>query len=228
MKALRSRFRSVALHDQVHYAGSAIGGPPAAGIASGTRGGGRGPRSVRGGGEQRDVPALEPRASFEEITDLHALAYAVSRWEERARGAEAEVAAMRWELRIAGEKLTALIQRLLEFENAPSRRLRRRLKGEPGRYSADDAAGRLHWPVLDGRTVGRERAAGRLIGGVESKRRPEVGGRLDVRKRFGGHRYFERRRRAASSRRRLAIRQSGPPAPLRERRRCVAQTPPWP
>jgi hypothetical protein len=45
---------------------------------------------------------------------------------------------MRWELRIAGEKLTALVQRLLELENAPSRRLRRRLRGKPGRYSSDE------------------------------------------------------------------------------------------
>jgi hypothetical protein len=82
------------------------------------------------------LPALDPQASFEEIAGLQALVDAVSRWEERARGAEAEVAAMRWEVRIAGEKLTALVQRLLELENAPARRIGRRLRGKPARYAA--------------------------------------------------------------------------------------------
>jgi protein-L-isoaspartate O-methyltransferase len=138
---LRRRFRTVALHDQADYAGSAIGGPPTAPISARvTEPQAEGRRSVVAVAGNGTLPALQPQASFEEITGLQALAESVSRWEERARGAEAEVAAMRWELRIAGEKLTALVQRLLELENAPSRRLRRRLKGEPARYSADEAA----------------------------------------------------------------------------------------
>lgn len=74
----------------------------------------------------------------EVATDLDALVAALSRWEERAREAEAEVAVMRWEVRIAGEKLVALVNRLVELENAPMRRLRRRLRSEPGRVSAAD------------------------------------------------------------------------------------------
>jgi chromosome segregation ATPase len=70
--------------------------------------------------------------------DLDALVTALSRWEERARDSEAEVAAMRWEVRIAGEKLVALVNRLVELENAPARRLRRRLRSEPARVSAAD------------------------------------------------------------------------------------------
>jgi SAM-dependent methyltransferase len=139
--SLRRRFRSVALHDQADYAGSAIGGPIVAGSsARATEAPGAGRRAAVAAASDGALPALEPRASFEEIAGLDALVDSVSRWEERARGAEAEVAAMRWELRIAGEKLTALVQRLLELENAPSRRLRRRLHGEPARYSAEEIA----------------------------------------------------------------------------------------
>jgi predicted nucleic acid-binding Zn-ribbon protein len=71
-------------------------------------------------------------------SDLDALLASLSQWEERARDAEAEVAVMRWEVRIAGEKLVALVNRLVELENAPMRRLRRRLRSEPGRVSAAD------------------------------------------------------------------------------------------
>jgi predicted nucleic acid-binding Zn-ribbon protein len=67
--------------------------------------------------------------------DLDALAASLSEWEERAREDEAEVAMVRWELRLAGEKITALVQRLLELENAPTRRLRRLLRSEPTTYS---------------------------------------------------------------------------------------------
>lgn len=135
--SLRRRFRSVALHDQGHYAGSAIGGPPAAGLSARATGSAdKRRRSVLAAASDGPLPVLEPQASFEEITGLEALVNSVSRWEERARGAEAEVAAMRWEVRIAGEKLTALVQRLLELENTPARRLGRRLRGKPARYSA--------------------------------------------------------------------------------------------
>jgi hypothetical protein len=136
---LQRRFRSVALHDQGHYAGSAIGGLPATEPgprATGSPDGSR--RSVLAAASDGPLPALQPQASFEEIAGLEALVDAVSRWEERARAAEAEVAAMRWEVRIAGEKLTALVQRLLELENAPARRLGRRLRGKPARYSAEE------------------------------------------------------------------------------------------
>jgi hypothetical protein len=133
---LRRRFRSVALHDQGHYAGSAIGGSPAADPSAPETGVQGARRSVLAAASDGPLPALEPRASLEEIAGLEALVDSVSRWEERARGAEAEVAAMRWEVRIAGEKLTALVQRLLELENAPARRLGRRLRGKPARYSA--------------------------------------------------------------------------------------------
>jgi SAM-dependent methyltransferase len=134
---LRQRFRSIAVQDQSHYAGSAVGGLPTAGLsapATGSPDGWR--RSVLVAAGDGPLPALDPQASFEEIAGLQALVDAVSRWEERARGAEAEVAAMRWEVRIAGEKLTALVQRLLELENAPARRIGRRLRGKPARYSA--------------------------------------------------------------------------------------------
>jgi SAM-dependent methyltransferase len=135
--ALRRRFRSVAFHDQGHYAGSAIGGPPAGGLDAGATGSPDARRrSVLAAASDEPLPALEPQASFEEIAGLEALVDSVSRWEERARGAEAEVAAMRWEVRIAGEKLTALVQRLLQLENTPARRLGRRLRGQPARYSA--------------------------------------------------------------------------------------------
>jgi SAM-dependent methyltransferase len=133
---LRRVFRSVAVHDQSHYAGSAIGGPPAAELRAPATGSPGARRSVLAAAGDGPLPALQPRAIFEEIAGLEALVDAVSRWEERARGAEAEVAAMRWEVRIAGEKLTALVQRLLELENAPARRLGRRLRGKPARYSA--------------------------------------------------------------------------------------------
>jgi hypothetical protein len=86
------------------------------------------------------LPALEPRASFEMLADLDSLLGALSEWEERAREAEAEVAAMRWEVRIAGEKLVALVNRLVELENAPGRRARRRLRGEQGRVSPGEIA----------------------------------------------------------------------------------------
>jgi SAM-dependent methyltransferase len=137
--SLRRRFRSVALHDQAYYVGSAIDGVPADGIVAHLTGPpGAGRRAVLAAASDGELPALEPQASIEEITGLQALVDSVSRWEERARGAEAEVAAMRWELRIAGEKLTALVQRLLQLENAPSQRLRRRLRGKPARYSAEE------------------------------------------------------------------------------------------
>jgi hypothetical protein len=122
-------------------AGSVIGGVPTDGVAvalSDTAETGQ--RSVLAAASDAELPTLEPVLGIEEIAGLEALIASVSRWEERARGAEAEVAAMRWELRIAGEKLTALVQRLLELENSPSRRLRRRLSGGPGRYSPDEVA----------------------------------------------------------------------------------------
>jgi SAM-dependent methyltransferase len=138
-EVLSGRFRRVALEDQAWYAGSAIGAMAVDGIAvpliepsGGT------PRSVVAAASDGELPELQPKLGVEEITGLQALVDSISRWEERARGAEAEVAAMRWELRIAGEKLTALVQRLLELENAPSRRLRRRLSGGPGRYSPEE------------------------------------------------------------------------------------------
>jgi SAM-dependent methyltransferase len=139
--ALRSRFRQVALHEQAWYAGSAIGGVASDEIAVGLSPTSEiEPRSLVAAASDAELPTLEPVLGIEEIAGLEALVTSVSRWEERARGAEAEVAAMRWELRIAGEKLTALVQRLLELENSPSRRLRRRLSGGPGRYSADEVA----------------------------------------------------------------------------------------
>lgn len=72
--------------------------------------------------------------------DLDALVASLSQWEERAREAEAEVAVMRWEVRIAGEKLVALVNRLVELENAPTRRARRRLRGETARVSPGEIA----------------------------------------------------------------------------------------
>ena len=135
---LRGRFRSVALHDQGHYAGSAIGALAASELSVRASGSQNRRRSVLAAASGGALPTLEPKASFEEIAGLQALVDAVSRWEERARGAEAEVAAMRWEVRIAGEKVTALVQRLLELENKPGRRLGRRLTGKPARYSADE------------------------------------------------------------------------------------------
>ena len=138
---LDGRFGSVALHDQGHYAGSAIGGLPAAELSAEATGSADKRRgSVLAAASDGPLPPLQPQASFEEIAGLEALVDAVSRWEERARGAEAEVAAMRWEVRIAGEKLTALVQRLLELENTPARRLGRRLRGKPGRYSAEEVS----------------------------------------------------------------------------------------
>lgn len=140
-RALRARFRHVALHEQAWYGGSGIGGVGADGVAVGLTGpAGEAPHSVVAAASAAELPSLEPKLGVEEITGLDALVDSVSRWEERARGAEAEVAAMRWELRIAGEKLTALVQRLLELENAPARRLRRRLGGGPARYSPEEIA----------------------------------------------------------------------------------------
>jgi SAM-dependent methyltransferase len=140
---LRARFRHVALDEQAWYGGSGIGGAEAGGFAVGlTAPACEAPRPVVAAASAVELPSLEPKLSVEEITGLDALVDSVSRWEERARGAEAEVAAMRWEVRIAGEKLTALVQRLLELENAPGRRLRRRLRGGPARYSPEEVAER--------------------------------------------------------------------------------------
>jgi SAM-dependent methyltransferase len=140
-RELRARFRHVALHEQAWYAGSGIGGVDASGVAVRLTGqDGERPRPVVAAASAAELPSMEPKLGVEEITGLDALVDSVSRWEERARGAEAEVAAMRWEVRIAGEKLTALVQRLLELENAPARRLSRRLRGGPARYSPDEVA----------------------------------------------------------------------------------------
>jgi hypothetical protein len=49
-------------------------------------------------------------------------------WEERARGAEAELAAVRWELYIVREAWRAVLDRLVELEERPLRRLARRLR----------------------------------------------------------------------------------------------------
>jgi SAM-dependent methyltransferase len=141
---LRRRFEAVAVHEQRYHVGSAIGWPPDPGVAIGdaveiepSR---NGRCSVLVAAGDGTLPRLEPRASFEEIAGLAALVDSVSQWEERARGAEAEVAAMRWELRIAGEKLTALVNRLHELENSPGRRLGRVLRGKPARYSVAEIA----------------------------------------------------------------------------------------
>jgi SAM-dependent methyltransferase len=140
-RALRARFGHVALHEQAWYAGSGIGGVEGSGVAVRLIGQeGERPHSVVAAASAAELPSMEAKLGVEEITGLDALVDAVSRWEERARGAEAEVAAMRWEVRIAGEKLTALVQRLLELENAPARRLRRRLGGGPARYSPEEVA----------------------------------------------------------------------------------------
>ena len=103
-----------------------------------------------------ELPTLEPQCwASRRSRGLEALIDSVSRWEERARGAEAEVAAMRWELRIAGEKLTALVQRLLELENSPSRRLRRRLSGEAGPVFGGRGRGSVETPPAGARRCRR-------------------------------------------------------------------------
>jgi SAM-dependent methyltransferase len=106
VEALRRRFRSVAVHE--------------------------GSRSVLVAAGNAALPAP---LSSRPIGDLDALREALSQWEERARNAEAEVAVMRWEVRIAGEKLVALVNRLVQLENAPARRLRRMLRAQPARVS---------------------------------------------------------------------------------------------
>jgi SAM-dependent methyltransferase len=125
-EAIRRRFRSVRLHE--------------------------GRRSVIAAASNAPLPAPyddHDDAGLEAIEGLEVLGDSLSEWEERAREAEAEVAVMRWEVRITGEKLVALVNRLVELENAPTRRLRRRLRSEPGRVSAADvtraasAAGRI-------------------------------------------------------------------------------------
>jgi SAM-dependent methyltransferase len=141
---LRRVFEAVAFHEQRYQVGSAIGWPPEPDIAATEaieiEPGRGGPQSVLVSAGDGALPRLEPLATFEEIAGLEALVDSVSQWEERARGAEAEVAAMRWELRIAGEKLTALVNRLHELENSPARRLGRVLRGKPVRYSVAEIA----------------------------------------------------------------------------------------
>ena len=89
--------------------------------------------------QAKTIERLRAALDTSEVSrDLDALVASLSQWEERARDAEAEVAVMRWEVRIAGEKLVALVNRLVELENAPMRRLRRRLRSEPVRVSAAD------------------------------------------------------------------------------------------
>jgi SAM-dependent methyltransferase len=139
---LRRRFRAVSVHRQAHYAGTAIDWEADGELsarASGSPAAAR--QTVLAAASDRPLPALEPCGNFEPIAGLEALLDSLSQWEERARDAEAEVAAMRWEVRIAGEKLVALVQRLVELENAPTRRLRRRLRSEPVRVSAADVLG---------------------------------------------------------------------------------------
>jgi SAM-dependent methyltransferase len=79
--------------------------------------------------EERDAE-LPPVAKWAAGDLLASLLNELSDWEQRARGAEAEVAAMRWENRIAGEKLTALVNHLVRLENRPARRLRRLARGK--------------------------------------------------------------------------------------------------
>jgi SAM-dependent methyltransferase len=134
---LMRRFRTVSIHRQAHYAGTAIDWEADRELIARTSGS---PADTRQtalvAASDRPLPPLEPCGNFEPIRGLEALLDSLSQWEERARDAEAEVAAMRWEVRIAGEKLVALVQRLVELENAPTRRLRRWLRSEPVRVSA--------------------------------------------------------------------------------------------
>jgi SAM-dependent methyltransferase len=73
---------------------------------------------------------LEPPSLPSEEPPVAMLAAALDEWEERAREAEAEAAAVQWEGRVAGERLTAVVNRLYELENTPARRLLRRLRGQ--------------------------------------------------------------------------------------------------
>ena len=77
----------------------------------------------------KPLPELSPPVLPTEEPLVDALAKALDRWEGRAREAEAEAAASHWELRLAGEKLTTLVQRLYVLENSRLRRLARRLRG---------------------------------------------------------------------------------------------------
>jgi len=81
-----------------------------------------------------------PLTTTDEPADLEKLLEAASDWEERARGAEAEVSAMRWEALIAGEKLTALVNHLAFLENRPGRMLGRLLRGKPARVLKQEIA----------------------------------------------------------------------------------------
>lgn len=81
-----------------------------------------------------------PQTATAESGQVEALIGSLSDWEERGRSAEAEASAMRWEMLIAGEKLTALVNHIAYLENRPMRRLRRRLRGGPARILKQDIA----------------------------------------------------------------------------------------
>jgi len=68
------------------------------------------------------VPGLPSPAALEESAD------AASAWEERARGAEAEAAVIRWELYIVREAWRAVLFRLAELEGRPLHRLSKRVR----------------------------------------------------------------------------------------------------
>jgi hypothetical protein len=107
-----------------------------------------GPILIVAGSGSTPVPAPVSELGAAGLVD--ALCSAVGTWEERARNAEAEVAAMRWENRIAGEKLTAVVNRLHELENERPRMLSRLLQGKSPRVSHQELADPPRRPSGDG------------------------------------------------------------------------------
>jgi SAM-dependent methyltransferase len=136
---LRARFRNVALYRQVSFGGSAVlaleGTAPETFDRVGWPDGSGEGASVLAAASEGPLPDLPPVASFGSMAAARAFARSASAWEERARGAEAEVAVLEWKLMMTDSAYEVMRQRVGELENRPLRRAWRALRGRPTRLT---------------------------------------------------------------------------------------------
>ena len=144
---LRRRFQRVTTYAQRHCVGSLVdeaaevesngaGARPDASWLDSSAGPSRGVLAAAGDGE---LPAMQPAASLAGSGELERYDRALAAWEQRARHAEAEVAAIWWKVAVAREARKRVSDRLNELENQPLRRLGRVLRGKPGRIVVRDS-----------------------------------------------------------------------------------------
>lgn len=143
--SLRRRFRYAVRYEHYRCTASVVHGPFRRGMSRGwIRGDRAAVRAHRAAFAASDAEAttLPPVALIEEPLPggVTTLADPAAAWEERARGAEAEAAAVRWELTVSREISQATLERLTELEGRPLRRITRWLGG--GRLGRQRSVGR--------------------------------------------------------------------------------------